>query len=131
MICWKFVAIAGCHNIIEDLEGIWKVLHHIVRLTQAFKLVDLFNNCSTVASFKFAPWYSTLMLHSFNQSSFRGQTFQKPSKQSVHWTNRQMKFWWGWNFNYRHFAVEIIRYSAKVYYISVVFCLFLLVFASK
>ena len=25
-----------------------------------------------------------------------------------------MKFWWGWNFNYRHFVVKTIRYSAKL-----------------
>ena len=41
------------------------------------KLVDLFNNCSTVASFRLALCYSTLMLHSFNQSSLHGQTFLK------------------------------------------------------
>ena len=42
---------------------------------------------------------------------------------SAHWTNQQVKFWLGQNFNYRHIVVEIVEYNGEVYYIAIVFCL--------
>ena len=73
----------------------------------------------------FPPWYSSfLTLHSFSQSSLRGQTFSKPSnKCSLDRSANEVLM--GVKHQLQAFCCQDCWIQWEVYYIAVVLCLFL------